>query len=344
MADFRKDYEEFENLVRELMHANGFIIEDPFIETVSGDFKYDFVARREDSLLAVEVKFYRTIQAQRDLLLVAATHLARIQDPRLTGRLLIVSAIVPDSLRQTLQEHGVSVVDASNLGSWASVNPALADRLDSTLESKSIAIAPKSVVIEAKTSTATANMPSPAIVATPNVGANFCAELLSIGCGKQHWNEYEDLCERILKYLFSTDLHGWYQQQWIDGGLARYDLICRVTAMTKLWALVYNHLSSQYVVFEFKNYCKPITQNQILTTEKYLHERALRRVAFILTRKGEDSNAKKVRQGAIRDAGKLMLVLTDEDLCKMLLMRDFGDDASDHLFDLADEFLISLPR
>lgn len=344
MAYFREIYEEFEKLVRELMEANGFSIDNPFRKDHARDLGYDFLAQSPEGILfAVEVKFYRTLQAQRDLLLVASARLGRIQDPPIMGRLLVVSAIVPDSLRQTIEEYGVNVVDAANLSSWASVNPALAERLDSTLESKSI-VESKSVVIEAKTSTATANLLSSGIVTPIAVGSNLCSELRLLGCGKKHWQKYEDLCERILRYLFSADLHGWYQQKWIDGGLARYDLICRVTAVTKLWALVYNHLSSQYVVFEFKNYCAPITQGQILTTEKYLHERALRRVAFVLTRKGEDGNAKKIRQGAIRDAGKLMLVLTDDDLCKMLKMRDKGDDPSDHLFDLADEFLISLPR
>ena len=346
MRDVRKVYKDFEQLVRELLLANGYKLVNP---TKTGErYEYDFLVQQGDGIeFAVEVKFYRTFQAQTDLLLVAASRLEHIQ----TGKILVVSAVVSDTLRHTIEERGVNVVDASNLSFWARVNPKLVERLEAALESNAVGIEPKAVHIETRSvkietnpSTAMATTPSPIVVATNNEGEKLCSNLRALKCGKQAWRKHEMLCEQILKYLFLADLRGWYQQSWTDGKLMRYDLICRVTAVTKFWALVYNHLSSEYVVFEFKNYCEPIEQGQILTTEKYLNERALRRVAFVLTRKGETENAKKTRQGAIRDAGKLILVLSDDDLCKMLHMRDAGDDPTDHLFDLADEFLISLPR
>jgi len=49
-------------------------------------------------------------------------------------------------------------------------------------------------------------------------------------------------------------------------------------------------------------------------------------------------------QGAMREHGKLMLVIDDDQVCKMLHMKDKGDDPTDLLFDVADEFLLSLPR
>ena len=99
-----------------------------------------------------------------------------------------------------------------------------------------------------------------------------------------------------------------------------------------------------YVLFEFKNYSEKITQAQILTTEKYLLERGLRRVAFILSRKGATTQARKMTQGAMREHGKLMLVLDDDDLCAMLHQKERGDDPTDFLFEMTDDFLLSLPR
>lgn len=105
-----------------------------------------------------------------------------------------------------------------------------------------------------------------------------------------------------------------------------------------------DHLDSRYVLFEFKNYSEKIKQGQILTTEKYLFERALRRVAIIFTRAGADPHAMSMAQGAMREHGKLMLVVDDEKVYDMLHMKERGEDPTDHLFDLADEFLLSLPR
>ncbi len=49
-------------------------------------------------------------------------------------------------------------------------------------------------------------------------------------------------------------------------------------------------------------------------------------------------------QGAMREHGKLILVIDDKIVKSMLALLDSGADPSDCLFDLADEFLLTLPR
>jgi len=98
------------------------------------------------------------------------------------------------------------------------------------------------------------------------------------------------------------------------------------------------------VIFEFKNYSGRIKQGQILTTEKYLLERGLRRAAIVMSRAGADPDAVKMTQGAMREHGKLMLILDDDQVCAMLHMKERGEDPTDRLFELADDFLLSLPR
>jgi hypothetical protein len=172
----------------------------------------------------------------------------------------------------------------------------------------------------------------------------LCQELRSIRKGKEEWARYERICERILKYLFPNDLYGWHSQKRTDDGLNRFDFICRLRPTTEFWKFAIDHLNSRYVLFEFKNYTGKIKQGQILTTEKYLLERGLRRVAIILTRVGADPGAVASIQGAMREHGKLMLVVGDEDICSMLHMKERGEDPTDRLFDMADNFLLSLPR
>ncbi|HCB1453802.1 TPA: hypothetical protein MYQ28_005137, partial [Citrobacter freundii] len=99
-----------------------------------------------------------------------------------------------------------------------------------------------------------------------------------------------------------------------------------------------------YVLFEFKNYSGKIKQGQILTTEKYLLEKGLRRMAIIMTRTGAEAHAIAMTQGAMREQGKLMLIVDDDKVCEMLHMKERGEDPTDCLFEIADNFLLTLPR
>lgn len=166
----------------------------------------------------------------------------------------------------------------------------------------------------------------------------------SIPGGKKGWSGYEAKCTEILKYLFDLDLTGWQTQQRTDDGLNRFDLVNRIRTVSDFWIFICNELGSRYVVFEFKNYRLKVSQGQVLTTEKYLHKRALRSVAFLISRKGFSDNALKFSQGAMREYGKLIINLTDEDLCNMLDMKERGDDPNDYMFEKVDSFLMSLPR
>src|ERR1035437_1310609 len=60
---------------------------------------------------------------------------------------------------------------------------------------------------------------------------------------------------------------------------------------------------------EPKNYTGRVKQAQILTTEKYLLEKGLRRVAIVVTRAGAHKDAIAMTQGAMRENGKLMLIV-----------------------------------
>jgi hypothetical protein len=46
----------------------------------------------------------------------------------------------------------------------------------------------------------------------------------------------------------------------------------------------------------------------------------------------------------MRESGKLILIVNDDQLSKMVLMKEHGEDPTDLLFDLTDGFLLSLPR
>jgi hypothetical protein len=101
---------------------------------------------------------------------------------------------------------------------------------------------------------------------------------------------------------------------------------------------------SRYVIFEFKNHKEPITQNEIVTTERYLYPSALRNLAIIISSRGCAPSAIRVIQGAMREHGKLIIPLTVDELASLLVGKDQGSDPNAFLFERIDDFLISLGR
>ncbi len=334
-------YEHFEDLVRRILVLNHFSI-TPF--PPGRDRGFDFLGSLGSDTWAIEVKFYRTQRAQATLIETAALRLNhRGVTAQATKGMLVVSCYLPIQLRLQLEkDFNLTFIDGADLANWAASDPALLSELQSLLETSpddltQVRSSQHPPVLSGKPLTE-ASLPE------NTEGSDLCKELRKLGRGKKHWPAYEKLCERILRYLFPNDLHGWHRQKRTDDGLNRYDFVCRIRTTTDFWQFVAQHLDSRYVVFEFKNYTGKIKQGQVLTTEKYLLEKALRRVAIIFSRDGADKHAIIMTQGAMREHGKFMLILDDDRVCQMLHMKERGEDPTDCLFDVADDFMLALPR
>ena len=171
-------------------------------------------------------------------------------------------------------------------------------------------------------------------------------ELENCPVGKTGAEDFEKVCFKMLRYALYEDLSLWKTQEKSNQGLFRFDLICRIKDNTQktFWTMIEQFFSSKYIVFEFKNYNEKITQNEVITTEKYLYEIALRKVAVIIARKGFDKNASWFAKGSLRESGKLILLLTIEDLIEMIKMKEKYDDPSEILLNKVDNMLIGLEK
>lgn len=333
---------QFETLVRRLLEKRQFVIRD--LREAALDQGFDFIGTLQDEAWAIEVKYYRTVRPQVSLLEAAASRLtARASRYQAKKGLLVVSCLIPGELRIALEDRfRIALIDRADLLIWARGVPELLDELSALLE------VDPSEVDQPTGAGRVAGLRAPYLPTVPPAedkrGSDLCARLRSLKSGKRTWVAFEALADEILRYLFPKDLHGWHKQKATDDGLSRYDYVCRIRPTTDFWQFIVHHLNSRYVVFEFKNYADKIKQGQILTTEKYLLERGLRRVAIVLSRRGASDNAERMAQGAMREHGKLVLVLSDDEVCRMLHMKENGEDPSDFLFESTDNFLLSLPR
>ena len=162
---------------------------------------------------------------------------------------------------------------------------------------------------------------------------------------KDKGKAYEELCVRVLTKLFSNDLYFYPPQTISNEGLFRFDLICKIKSKgVEFWEMAEQYFRSKYIVFEFKDYQEPITQKEIFTTVKYLYPKALRSVAIMCCSNGIDDHANRAIRGILREEGKLIIALSNDDLIEMLRNKQRGIDPAEHLSGKLDELLISLEK
>lgn len=171
---------------------------------------------------------------------------------------------------------------------------------------------------------------------------NLIAALTACKRGKGHSSEYEEICSAIIRYLFETEFSQFSQQHRTRDSMFRMDILCALKGTTAFWQMLTHHYNTKFVVFEFKNYSKKIQQNLIYVTDKYLFNPALRNVAFIISRRGFDTHAHRAAMGILKESGKLIVDLTDDDLIKMILAKMDGEEPSDHLLDKVERLLMSV--
>ena len=224
----------FEDVVRRILEANEFGVE---LHRPRGDSGFDFLGKLADEEWAIEVKYYRTARAQPSLIEAAAVRVASDgKDARARKGMLVVSCLVPDLLRSSLEaKFAITVADLAVLRRWASSSPRLADELESIVEAdlgqprgfdenQAIHVDPRAssrLLIDV------------ALPPQESRGAELMEELRGVKRGKESWAAYEKLCARILEFLFANDLHGWHRQKRTDDGLNRFDFVCRVRPTTE---------------------------------------------------------------------------------------------------------------
>lgn len=156
--------------------------------------------------------------------------------------------------------------------------------------------------------------------------------------------QYEDLCMQVFAFVFDPSLFGFEKQARTSDGANRYDFICRIASGRPFWDTLRADFRTRAILFECKNYDEPVTADQIYSTERYLFTGALRTVCFLIARRGGTESCMRAAQGAMRESGKLILVLSNRDLVNLLESGEDQDSAENILDERIWRFIISLPR
>ncbi len=316
-------------------------------------YQPNFLISQKHLIAICDIKFYRSRIVHSELILQAAQNLAFVSNATGFKYLLVVSSIVDPTTKEKVSNLGIVLWDRSNIANFL-----LAINRYDLLEEFGL------IITESQQGTDTSlpfesidedtirdplsyfnrSEPTIALPLSISTGKRLIAELNNIPSGKEGWAGFETKCIEILEYLFEKDLTLWDKQTRTDDGISRFDLICRIVPTDDFWRTLVQSFNSRYVLFEFKNYNDGLPAGQIYTTERYLYPKALRGTSIVIARNGATGSALAAAKGALRESGKLLLIISENDLKEMLTLKDKGDSPSDFLSGKLDEHLISLSR
>lgn len=333
-------YRNVEQIIAEIFMSAGFSVQTE--QSWGAGYRFDLVATKGSNQLAIEVKASKRKQIPAQIVYDAIPRLLVEIDSRRENftPVIVVANMVPDILQSRIKEkYGgrVIIIDIQQLLFVVRDNETLRERLVSVLEYSVDDIVPLEPPI---------NLNRMSLQLFSSDYDLLIQKLKDWKPKKANSAEYEVLCCDVLKKIFADDLALWKYQQKSDAGLFRFDLICKIKNgnTREFWDMSERYFNSKYVVFEFKNYRAKVTQKEIFTTVKYLYMKALRGVAILVSVNGTDSHADKAIRGILREEGKLIIALSNEDLIKMLELKRDKLEPSDYLSDKLDELLIDLEK
>lgn len=307
------------------------------MKTEDAHHDIDILYTYGDSTYCFQVKYYRSDFGMERNLRELCSRLSKNRKLERCSQILVTANNVMDDIKKSCRdEFGISVWDVKNLlwlfDEFTEIKNEFIALLNYSVES----IQPEEPVPQVFSKTQS----------TPQ-HLGLKERLQGIRPGKEQFQQYEDLCVEILKYVMGDCLTLWYTQEKTNNGMYRFDLCCKIKngVDEDFFNTVRQYFNTKYIVFEFKNYNEQITQKEIYTTEKYLYEKALRRVAVIISRQGASDSALAAARGSLRETGKLILCLSDEDLMDLIDIKDKNEQSAGSFFEaMLDDILIHLEK
>lgn len=175
---------------------------------------------------------------------------------------------------------------------------------------------------------------------------SFFDELKGIAKGRRSFSKYESFCQKFISTIFQNNIDAPKSQLINNKELFRFDIVAALKSDPEsFWKFIYDKFNSCFILFECKNYQEQIGQEQIYLTEKYLFDKALRNVAIIFTRVGADKHARLSVQDILKEHGKLILILEDEDIHNLeKCYYDENLSPSEYLMDKTKELLMEIDK
>lgn len=269
----------FEDLILALFKRQGFTVERSLAGRDSG---HDFTVLNGGAIAVVEAKLYSSMTPASRNIVRSLEHLEqdRVDAGATFGILATNSRLSPAQRSQLERFPNLRVYDFDVLSALAASDPSLALELEDINrgalvfrgEDLPTALPVLTAPLIAEPGVADqmpADATDEAAAEPPPTGAQLCADIQ--GVGQTVSKPFEEACEAAARYLFKDELVAFDNQHRSHTGRNIFDLVARIASKEDFWQAIITDFRARYIVFEFKNYNKEITQREIYMTEKYLY-------------------------------------------------------------------------
>jgi hypothetical protein len=164
----------------------------------------------------------------------------------------------------------------------------------------------------------------------------------TIAPGRRYFRDYEDQVRVTINFLFLDDLSEAKAQvrtEPSNGGVEIRDLICQNRADSGFWKDLKDKYSCTEILFDAKN-TEELTRDDLRDVYSYLKP-VIGLLGFIVCRKTPSPNILAYNRTLFNNhkQERGVLILTDDDLLRMVNMKLRGNNPADYVRDRMSEFI-----
>ena len=161
--------------------------------------------------------------------------------------------------------------------------------------------------------------------------------LTGVPPGRSNYSDYERVCCEILEYLFCPALGQPDAQSYTVNRSQRRDVVMDNHVEEGFWARIRDRYHADYLVAEMKNNTGSVSNTSVWQLAAHMKEKGVGMFGLLIARNGV---SRGVANYAIIDqwvhSKKMVVPLSNEDLVRMIRLRDEEGEATGYLSRLID--------
>jgi hypothetical protein len=144
-------------------------------------------------------------------------------------------------------------------------------------------------------------------------------ELDNCPIGISHWRQYEDLCVKILRFLFVPPFRNVISQARSADKHERRDAILPNNQYSGFWRVIGDEFDSRHIICEFKNGRLIQTKEPLNQLRIYLSKPTIGRFGFLFIRQSPSEALIRAQRNAYEQLPRILILLFDDSKVQKLL-------------------------
>lgn len=160
---------------------------------------------------------------------------------------------------------------------------------------------------------------------------NLRLQLVRCPPGVKNWHSYEEICFRVLRFVFVPPFRQVMSQVRNADGHQVRDAALPNNQYEGFWSAIRDEFQSQHIMCEFKNGGSRIGKDSLNQLRIYLRKPTIGRFGLLFIRKPLNKSLKIAQREAYEQDRTLILVLDDQKVVDLIYSRCFLGSAEDFL-------------